>query len=194
MNTVIHNIRYGVARQLIQLVFLLATLFLAACEETKQSKKVQPYQGPIEEINDVKMLYSEAAILKVRMTTAKQFRYQNDDRKYPKTVNIVFYGPAGEEVTTLRSDSGRYNKAKDLYTVMGNVVVINKQQQNKLMTSELNWSPINKKVFTEKPVTIISPLTGERLQGIGLDAPQDFSRYSIRKTTGIFNVEGGQGF
>lgn len=170
---------------------LLGGLLLSACEEAKPAKKVKPYEGPIEEINDVKMLYSEAALLKVRLTTPKQYRYQNDDRKYPKTVNIVFYGPTGEEVTTLRSDSGRYNKAKDLYTVMGNVVVINKEKQEKLLTSELNWSPATKKVATDKPVTIFYKLTGERLEGIGLDANQDFTHTVIRKPTGIFNVEGG---
>ncbi|MFD2572760.1 LPS export ABC transporter periplasmic protein LptC [Spirosoma soli] len=175
---------------------LLACLcaLLMGCEESKQVKKVQPYKGPVEEINDVKLLYSEAAMLKVRLTTPKQFRYENDNRRYPKPVNIVFYGPAGEEVTTLRSDSGRYDKAKDLYTVMGHVVVINKQKQEKLLTSELNWNPVSKKVFTDKQVAVLSQLTGEKLYGLGLDANQDFSQYSIRKPTGIFNMEGGPGF
>lgn len=167
---------------------------LLSCEEPKEGKKVTAYKGPIEEINDVKLLYSEAALLKVKLTTPKQFRYANEDRKYPKPVSIIFYGPAGEEVTTLRSDSGRYNKAKDLYTVMGNVVVVNKQKQEKLLTPELNWNPVTKKVFTEKRVTVISQMTGEKLYGTGLDANQDFTNYSIRKPSGIFNAEGGPGF
>lgn len=164
---------------------------LTACEDEKKVKKVAPYTGPVEEISDVQMLYSEQALLKVKMTTATQYRYMNDDRTYPKAVNIVFYGPAGEEVTTLRSDSGRYNKEKDLYTVMGNVVVVNKQKQEKLLTPELNWNPNTKKVFTDKKVVVLSQATGEKLYGIGLDANQDFSQYSIRRPTGVFNVEGG---
>ena len=174
--------------------YILHFTFLTSCEEPKQGKKTPAYTGPIEEINDVKLLYSEVAILKVKLTTPKQFRYANEDRKYPKPVSIIFYGPAGEEVTTLRSDSGRYNKAKDLYTVMGNVVVINKQKQEKLLTPELNWNPVTKKVFTEKRVTVISQMTGEKLYGTGLDANQDFTNYSIRKPSGIFNAEGGPGF
>ncbi|WP_461112942.1 LPS export ABC transporter periplasmic protein LptC [Spirosoma jeollabukense] len=173
------------------LFILHSSCLFIACEEPKQTKKVIPYSGPIEEINDVKLLYSEAAKLKVRLTTPKQFRYINDDRKYPKPVNIVFYSPTGEEVTTLRSDSGRYDKAKDLYVVMGHVVVINKQKQEKLLTPELYWKPQTKKVYTDKRVTILSQLTGEKLYGIGLDANQDFSQYSIRKPSGVFNVEPG---
>ncbi|WP_425290983.1 LPS export ABC transporter periplasmic protein LptC [Spirosoma linguale] len=172
-------------------IILCLSCMLFACEEAKKTKKVNPYSGPIEEINDVRLLYSEAAKLKVKLTTAKQFRYSNDDRRYPKPVNIVFYNPTGEEVTTIRSDSGRYDKAKDVYVVMGNVVVVNKQKQEKLLTPELNWKPQTKKVYTEKRVTILSQLTGEKLYGIGLDANQDFSQYAIRKPTGVFNVEGG---
>ena len=77
---------------------------------------------------------------------------------------------------------------------MGNVVVVNKQKQEKLLTPELNWNPITKKVFTEKRVTVISQMTGEKLYGTGLDANQDFTNYSIRKPSGIFNAEGGPGF
>ncbi|UFH51861.1 LPS export ABC transporter periplasmic protein LptC [Spirosoma sp. KNUC1025] len=166
-------------------------LFFAACEQPKQNKKIEPYKGPIEEINDVKLLYSEAAVLKVRLKTPKQLRYLNEDRKYPKPINIVFYGPAGEEMTTLRSDSGRYIKSRDLYVVTGHVVVINKQKREKLLTSELTWNPATKKVYTDKRVTILSDLTGEKLYGIGLDANQDFTQYAIRKPSGVFNVEGG---
>lgn len=169
------------------------SFFLLSCEEPKQASKPAAYTGPIEEINDVKLLYSEMALLKVKLTTPKQFRYANDNRKYPKPVSIIFYGPAGEEVTTLRSDSGRYNKAKDLYTLMGNVVVIDKVKQQKVLSPELNWNPVTKKVFTNKRVVLLSQLTGEKLYGTGLDANQNFTNYSIRKPSGIFNAEGGPG-
>ncbi len=183
-------LRKIVTRVLIVHCSLFIVHCLMGCEEQKAIKQTKAYEGPIEEINGVKMLYSEAAMLRVRMTTARQYRYQNDNRKYPDPVDILFFGPNGEEVTTLRSDSGRYDKAKDLYTVMGHVVVVNKQKQETLNTDELNWNPRTKKVFTNRPVTVLSKLTGERLKGVGLDANQDFSQYSIRKVTGIFNVEG----
>ena len=187
-------VRQSLIRVLRYSLFIINFTLIFSCEEPKQAKKPVAYTGPIEEINDVKLLYSEVAMLKVKLTTPKQFRYANDDRKYPKPVSIVFYGPAGEEVTTLRSDSGRYSKAKDLYTVMGNVIVINRQKQEKLLTPELNWNPVTKKVFTQKRVTVISQMTGEKLYGTGLDANQDFTNYKIRKPSGIFNAEGGPGY
>ena len=173
-------------------LFILHSVFLLlACGEPKKVKKVEPYSGPIEEINDVKLLYSEAALLKVKLITAKQFRYTNENRRYPKPVYISFFGPTGEEVTTIRSDSGRYDKAKDIYVVTGHVEVLNKQKKEKLLTPELTWNPVTKKVYTDKPVIVLSQLTGEKLNGVGLDANQDFSKYAIRKVTGVFNVQGG---
>ncbi|MDB5239880.1 MAG: export transporter periplasmic protein LptC [Spirosoma sp.] len=175
------------------LLFFCFSIALLSCEEPKQTKKPVSYTGPIEEINDVKLLYSEAALLKVKLTTPKQFRYANDDRKYPKPVSIIFYGERGEEMTTLRSDSGRYNKAKNLYTLLGNVVVVDKLKQQKVLSPELNWNPVTKKVFTNKRVVVLSQTTGEKLYGTGLDANQNFTNYSVRNPSGIFNAEGGPG-
>lgn len=172
-------------------LFIVHSSILFSCEEPKETKEVKRYEGPIEVINDVRLLYSEDAKLKVKLTTPKQLRYENDDRKYPEQVDIEFYNPTGGVMTTIRSDSGRYDKANNLYTVMGNVVVVNKQKQEKLLTPVLNWNPVTKKVFTESRVTVISQLTGEKLYGLGLDADQSFTNYRIRKPTGVFNVEGG---
>ncbi len=173
-------------------LLIFSTFALVSCEEDKKPERAVAYNGPIEEINNVKLLYSEAALMRVKLTTARQLRYSNEDRKYPKEVLIDFYDPTGSKVvTTLRSDSGRYDKAKDLYTVMGHVVVINKAKQEKLQTNLLHWNPNTKKVYTERRVIVSSQQTGERLYGLGLDANQDFSRYSIRKPTGVFNLEGG---
>ncbi len=167
---------------------------LACGEERKVRKTVAPYNGPIEEIKGVRMLYSEAAKLKVKMTTARQLRYVSEDLKYPETVNIEFYNPNGEVETTLRSDSGRYSKTKDLYTLLGHVVVIKKVTKEKLLTDELNWNPNTKKVYTEKRVAVLNQLTGEKLYGLGMDAAQDFSTYGFRKVSGVFSVQGEPGF
>ncbi|RYF69441.1 MAG: LPS export ABC transporter periplasmic protein LptC, partial [Cytophagaceae bacterium] len=129
-------------------LFTLLVL-LTSCEEDKKPVKAVAYNGPIEEINNVKLLYSESAMMRVKLTTERQLRFINEDRKYPKEVFIDFYDPTGSQiVTTLRSDSGKYDKAKDLYTVMGHVVVINKAKQEKLQTNLLNWNPNTKKVYT----------------------------------------------
>lgn len=185
----------GINRRLRAGVGLGCLICLLACGETRKARKtIAPYSGPVEEIKGVQMRYSEAAKLKVKMTTARQLRYVDDNLKYPDPVNIEFYTPAGEVETTLRSDSGRYSKTKDIYTLLGHVVVIKKLTKEKLLTDVLNWSPNTKKVYTDRKVAVLNQLTGEKLYGLGMDAAQDFSTYGFRKVSGVFSVQGDGGF
>ncbi|MFN4147863.1 MAG: LPS export ABC transporter periplasmic protein LptC [Runella sp.] len=169
-------------------VLLLA---LAACQEDPNAKKFIPYHGPLEEAENLEVLYSEQALLKVRVRTAKQIKLPNDDKVFPKKIYVDFYGPNAQVTTTLEADSGRYEYRTGVYKVKGNVKVINTVKQEKLTTDELTWNPSTQKVFTERPVVVESQATGERINGLGLDANQDFTQYSIRKPTGFFNAPAG---
>ncbi|MGA0558359.1 LPS export ABC transporter periplasmic protein LptC [Larkinella sp. VNQ87] len=180
----------GTFLRTLALITTVLSVGLAGCKEEPAAQKTKPYTGPLEEINNVQVLYSEAGALKVKMNTPLQYKYQSNDRVYPKTVNIEFYGPDRQVETTLRADSGRYVHAQNFYRVMGNVVVINRKTNQELYTPELNWNPTTKKVYTEKAVKILSKNTNERLEGVGLDTDQTFSHYFIRKTSGIFRIAG----
>lgn len=170
-------------------VLILVTLL--SCEEDKNAKLFIPYKGPLEEAEAIEVLYSEAAQLKVRVTTSKQIKLPSEDKIFPKPVMVEFYGPNGQVLTTLRSDSARYDFKSGFYKVKGNVKVVNTQKQERLMSDELTWDPNTQKIYTDKAVTIESLSSGERINGLGLDANQDFTQYSVRKPTGFFNAPAG---
>ena len=166
-------------------------LSLYGCAE-KPDPEVALYNGPLEEVFDVRLLYSEEGQQRVEVETPVQYRYQNEDKIFPDTVNIKFFDPSsGQVVTTLRSDSGRFDNARNLYIVKGNVVVINRAEQRRLTTPELYWNPTTRKVFTEEKVAIKNLATGSYTNGKGMDANQDFSAMTIRKPYGIFDVDPG---
>lgn len=171
--------------------FLVLSLFFVACQEEKSNQKFIPYKGPLEEAENIEVLYSESGMLKVRMKTAKQIKAGSEDKIFPKKVFVDFFAPTGQVTTTLESDSGRYEYRTGLYKVKGNVKVINTAKQERLLTDELTWNPQTQKVYTDKRVVVENQITGERLNGLGLDANQDFSQYSIRKPTGFFNAPAG---
>lgn len=171
--------------------FLVFSLFFVACQEEKSNQKFIPYKGPLEEAENIEVLYSESGMLKVRMKTAKQIKAGSEDKIFPKKVFVDFFSPTGQVTTTLESDSGRYEYRTGLYKVKGNVKVINTAKQERLLTDELTWNPQTQKVYTDKRVVVENQITGERLNGLGLDANQDFTQYSIRKPTGFFNAPSG---
>ena len=170
-------------------VLLFACFLLNACEN-KKNKIGALYTGPLEIVNDVEVKYSELGKLKVLMKTPKSFRYQNETKIFPDTVNISFYDTLGTVVTRLRSDSGRYDQNTDVYIVKGNVRVVKSETQEILTTTELSWSPRTRKVFTDKPLAVKNNRTSEITNAIGMDAEQDFTRIKFRKATGIYKFTG----
>ncbi|MBC7919940.1 MAG: LPS export ABC transporter periplasmic protein LptC [Ferruginibacter sp.] len=163
-------------------------LGLCACgSEDANPTPVKEYGGPMMEVDTIETLYSDSARLVVKMNAARQLKMFNGDEMYPKGVNIVFYDKDGTVSATLRSDRGKYKKETNLYTVYGNVVVVDEKKGQTIRTEALNWSPVTKKIHTDKFVTITTPT--EVLKGYGLNTSQDFSAYEIQKPTGIFDVK-----
>lgn len=155
---------------------------LVACEE-EQKKAKAIYKGPDMVVNNIVGFFSDSARLIVKLETAEQISMPDKDRIYPKEIKLHFYDKLGNETSTLRADSGRYYFAKNYYKVKGHVYVFNKVKQESLETIELTWTPENKKVYTDTPVTVKN--REEVLYGKGLTANQDFSEYVVRSVTGI---------
>ncbi len=170
------------------LISLLSVFFLVACQERQESSKVL-YRGPKSELDGIDMIYSDSARAVVRMVTAKQLTLFNEDRLYPKVVNLYFYDKLGNTTTHIRGDSAHFDRVKNYYKLMGNVVINNPIKGETLRTSEFIWLPDQKKIYTEKPVQIRTKQ--EVFYGIGMDAAQDFSTYSLRQVTNsVFVMEG----
>lgn len=170
-------------------VMLLCAMFFVACE-SKKDKIGAVYTGPMEIVNDLVVKYSEQGNMKVFVKTPKSLTYQNETRVFPDSVNISFFDSLGTVITTLRSDSGRYDRNADVYIVKGNVRVVKSETKEILTTSELSWSPGTRKVFTDKPLSVKNTVTSEITNAIGMDAEQDFSRIKFRKATGIYKFTG----
>ena len=169
-------------------LLVIASVFavsLSSCEKNK-NKVGKLYEGPVEVVNGVEILYSETGLQKVQMVTRKSLTYLNENKIFPDTININFFDPTGAIITHLRADSGRFDKPSNVYIVKGHVKVIKSESKEILTTTELSWNPGTRKVYTDKPLTVRNQSTGELTNAIGMDAEQDFSRIKFRKATGIY--------
>jgi LPS export ABC transporter protein LptC len=166
-------------------VGILVSFLAWGCEGDK-NKLGAEYKGPVTTVNNVVVKYSELGRLKVFMKSPLSLTFSNQNQVYPDTVNIDFYEPGGAIITHLRADSGRFDHSANLYTVMGNVKVKKFSENKTLATEELKWSPVTKKIFTDKPVVVRDFVTSEITKGVGMDADQDFSHIIIKKMTGIW--------
>lgn len=158
-------------------------------KDTEVTKKVV-YKGPAAETTNVLTLLSDSAKLQIRLTAPLEQTYDTGDQIYSKGVKVNFYGEGGRTViNTLEGKYAKYDKAKNLYLVRGDVRVANQVKQQKMNTEELFFDRVKGTIYT-KPETFVRVETlTEILTGYGLTATQDFSRYSILKPTGVFTVE-----
>lgn len=178
-------------RQLLFATSLVPALLLTAVGCQKQdadpNKKVL-YKGPLLESDNVEELMSDSAKLQIKLTGPLEQQFENGDMRYPKSVKVTFYEKDGKTIkNTLRGNYGKYDKAKNLYILRGDVRVKNEEKQQSLKTEELYYDRLKGTIYTDKFVNIQTPT--ERLEGYGMTAAQDFSRYTILKPTGVFTVD-----
>ncbi len=170
-------------------VSLFLVIILFSCkEEGNELKGKIDYLGPILEAENINVLHSDSGYARIRMTTAKQLRYATGEEFYPKTVYITFIDRNGVEYSRLRGDSARYRKAENLYQMQGNVLVNNTRENQSLSTEELFWNPNTRKIYSEKKVVIKTLKENFTALG-GMDAEQDFSKYTLRRSRGTVVVD-----
>ena len=167
---------------------LIAGSIFSCQEKTDDLKGKIDYLGPILEADNVNVLHTDSGYARIRVTTAKQLRYATGEEFYPKTVYVTFIDRNGVEYSRLRGDSARYRKAENIYQMQGNVLVNNTHEQQSLATDELFWNPGTRKIYTDKKVVITTPKQNFTALG-GMDAEQDFSKYTLRKSRGTVLVD-----
>ncbi len=167
--------------------FIFILFILSACNTT-EVKEFLEYTGPLQEAENVELLYSENEQIKVKMKAELLYEFQNGDREFPKGVYIEFYNEFGRLESTLKSDHAFYFKSDDQWRGRGNVEVKNIEKNEQLNTEELFWKPVKKDIFTEKFVTIRQQ--GDVIYGTGLTAKQDLSDYTIGTPGDTLGVHG----
>jgi LPS export ABC transporter protein LptC len=164
---------------------LLLLLSLAGCSKNELQEPLE-YHGPLSEAEDVELYYSDKDQVKIRMTAPLLYEFKNGDREFPKGIYMEFFDDFGKMESTLKANHAFFFKTENQWRGRDNVEVKNIQKNEQLNTEELFWKPIDKKIFTDKFVTIRQQ--GDVIYGEGLDATEDLSDYTITKLSGRFEV------
>lgn len=155
---------------------------LPACGTDDVQEELEPFTGPLLEADSIRTLYSDSAVVRIQVQAPKQFEYQNGDREFPQGIYIEFYETDGKISSTLVADHGFFFVEENRYTGIGDIQVESVKDNKKLLTDTLHWSQPDAKIYTKAKVTIIEE--GDTLRGMGLEAAQDFSSYTILKAEG----------
>ena len=170
-------------------LFLFA-LFLSSCvndmEEVKAITAEVPL--PVEVADDIKIIYSDSAILKVILEAAHLERFvgENPYLEMTQGVHVRFFNSLGQVESELRSNYAVSHENTDIMEAKEDVVVVNKKGET-LNTEHLIWEEKTERIHTEEFVKITTE--DEVIFGHGFESNQDFTKYRIKKIKGTINLK-----
>ena len=174
-------------RSLYILILSLISLSAVSCaDEGEKKAEILEYEGPVQEAENLTMLYSETASVKIRLNASVLWEYENGDREFPKGIFMEFFDEEGNISSTLRADEAYYYKNENKWRGRGDVEIRSIENNQQLDTEELFWKPAEQIMYTDKFVTIIDG--DEFMTGTGMRAAQDFSWYGFGNPEGTFSI------
>ena len=164
---------------------------LVACDPASKRVEQQYSQDDtdVEIGRDVEILYSDSALVRVRVTAPTLLNYVDilePRQEFPDGIKLEFLNRALQVRSTLTAKFAIRQQNKGLIIARDSVVLTTVLQE-KLETEELIWDEKIQKIRTDKFVKVTKP--GEVIYGFGLEANQDFSFWKITVPKGTIKAE-----
>lgn len=174
-------------------ILLILLLGFSACENdiALVNSITAEDELPVESGKNVEYIYSDSAIVRAKITAPQLDRYvgKKNYMELPKGMHIIFYNTKQVEETNLTADYGiGYDDGTGMNKMEArrNVCVIN-EKGDRLNTEHLIWDAVTRKIYTKEFVKITTK--DETIWGDGLEADQDFSKYTILHPKGSISVD-----
>lgn len=172
-------------------ILLLTLTLLAACTDEKVKPTINHElnvgEYPAQESWNAVIYFTDSGETKAVLTAGHlRMLSESQETLLDSGVQVDFYNEVEQKTTTLTSKRGRVNDAtQDLYA-MDSVVAVNDSGVT-ITTDELMWRNSDKKIISDKFVTIQSPQ--ERIEGYGFESDQHLENYTIYNITYITRLQ-----
>lgn len=166
-----------------------------ACKEndiTQVKALFDETQAQIEKADSATFTYKDGAYIRAVVTGKTIHRYVNAQNKivFPDGLLVKFYQELNL-ISVLKAKYAENDDAKQMIIVSGDVYMENHKHEI-LQTPSLTWNMQTKKVYTDQAIKIKTP--DHIISGIGFNADEDFSNYTIHRVTGIVSVSNSNDF
>lgn len=173
----------------VQAIIILLLGVTACKNDLDQIAAVEvPEAGPDRVTQNAEYFYTDSGRVRNRLRAGRiaEWAMKPEHTEISEGLEVLFYDTYGREGSVLTARRGLILPGENRMEVYENVVFINERGE-RLETEQLTWDQDSARVHTDKPVRV--EREGDIIRGQGLDAAEDFSRYSIRRITGIINLE-----
>ena len=169
---------------------LAGCFFLSACENdiNEVNQLGHPKTG-VEVAKEVNIKYSVNGKRKALLTSPLMYRVQDSVSflEFPNTVHVDFYDARDSFESKLDAHYAKYKDNQSKLFLKDSVRVVNINGDT-LFCNELYWDKnrFNQEFYTDKPIRIRTRT--HIIDGIGLDARQDFKEWHIVQPVGVLKV------
>ena len=181
------NFFYKLPYAALSVIFFLSFFFSSCQNDLAEIQRfIKQEETTYETISDFKTLYSDSAVVKVKIEGPTMLRYLDKDKprqEFPDGMKVEFFTPNKRVTSRLTAKYGM-RLEKDKQIIMRDSVVWESMNKEVLETTELIWDEKEERVFTNKFVVIRRP--GEIITGYGFESNQDFTYSKIKSVTGQF--------
>lgn len=175
------------------LLLVISSFSFSGCSEEKIKPPVVSGISknlPAQESWNSRMLFTEDGDLKGILTASHLSVFPQRKETLLENIKIDFYDPNGIKTTTLTAKRGRVDDVTRNMYAIDNVVAVSDSGVT-LTTEELMWRNKDRKIVSDKFVTIVSPR--EKIQGYGFEADQNLKNYVIYNITFVTSNVTGAG-
>jgi len=169
-------------------------IFLSACENnTSEVKLLSNKNLGVEEGRNVDINYTLGGKAKAKLLSPLMLRVQDTLPyvEFPKKLHVDFYNDTAGIDSRLDALYGKYYESQSRVFLKDSVRVINVLGDT-LYCHELWWDRSKKdhEFYTDKPVRIRTRM--QIIDGVGMDARQDFKQWHILVVKGFLKVPAAQ--
>jgi LPS export ABC transporter protein LptC len=174
-------------------IFFLLSVILSSCDTDKELKEMSSKNLGVEEIKDADINYTLGGKAKAKLLSPLMLRVQDTVPyvEFPNKLHVDFFNDSGTVDSRLDAFYGKYYESQSKVFLKDSVVIKNVLGDT-LYCDELWWdrNRVGTEFYTDKPVRIRRKM--EIINGIGMEARQDFKEWHIIQSTGIIKVPNSQ--
>jgi len=177
--------------QLLAICTLLVVF--TSCKNNKIASAKLETKGdlPNMEVQKIELLYSDSAILKMKLNAPELTDYTTKDTSYTefkKGLDVLFFSSKdgkGKKDATLKADYGKYDPKREVWEYKGNVRIVGAKNE-KLKSNHLFANTKTETIYSEDFVEI-TLANGSKSSGKNFKSDFALNNYSFSNASGSIN-------
>lgn len=174
-------------------VMLVFALLLTACENDIEKINMLNTSGEYPDVKgqDIEVIYSDSAKVKVQMFAKELNQYNRAEKPYsefPQGMKVYFFNDSMEIESEIHANYAIYYNDEKLWHAKGNVIAENHKTGERLDTEELFWDEEKEEIYSDSYTRIVNE-NGTFYGQNGFRSNQSLTEYTLIGSKGVVNIQ-----